>query len=103
MLDKEAPMKKKTLLRTFALAAALSLSVALAGRAVITPPLNPNQGICHTTCVSDTGFTKTALIWQTSESECCSTTLKPPCPVGTHELYSAYQPPNGFTSLCQID
>ena len=92
----------KTLLRTSALTAALVLA-AVASRAVITTPPGSGYGTCHTTCVNNTTFAKTTVLWQTSEAECCSSTLKPPCPAGTHELYSAYQPPGGYTSFCTID
>lgn len=86
----------KTLLRTSALAAALSLSALAAGHAIVT------YGTCTTYCTDPTTHTLSTVTWYTTESQCCGGSVNP-CPAGDTRGGGSFQPTNGFARLCAIN
>lgn len=85
------------LLRTVALAAALTLAALTTGHATTIP-----TGTCEIFCANfDTGSYSTQY-WESTERECCSGTLNP-CPPGTMPTSYAFLPYGGFAELCQLN
>jgi hypothetical protein len=82
----------KTLIRSSALAAALSLSVLAAGHGIVT------NGNCHILCFNSTTHMGSSVTVFTSETQCCSTAFNP-CPAGTSPLTRTFAP-NGAPQLC---
>ncbi|HEY0555283.1 MAG TPA: hypothetical protein VGG20_13550 [Thermoanaerobaculia bacterium] len=88
----------KTLLRTSALAAALSLSALAASHAFVTP----SYGTCKTFCTNPATHTFSQVSWYTTETQCCNGSVNP-CPAGTTPGGSSFQPTSGFARLCPIN
>ena len=84
----------KNLLRTSALAAALTLTALTTGHATTIP-----TGTCEIFCSNLDSSSYSTQYWESTERECCSETLNP-CPAGTNPTSYAFQPYYGFAELC---
>lgn len=84
----------KTLLRTFALTAALALTAfATTGHAVTT------NGNCHLVCLNPTTHMGSTLVVLTTEAQCCSSSFNP-CPAGSSPTAVSFQPLGGRLQRC---
>jgi len=84
---------KKTLFRTFALAAALALSAfAMTGHAVVNVT-------CDIVCINSTHMGSVVTVY-TTETQCCSSTFNP-CPAGTSPYTRSFAPPGGGLQHCR--
>jgi hypothetical protein len=85
---------KKTLFRTFAVTAALTLSAfATTGHAAVNVT-------CDVVCIYPTNPTRFVVTVSTTEAECCSMNFNP-CPTGTSPYTRSFAPPGGGLQHCR--